>query len=367
MAEFLGLLAADGHVSADGRCVRFTNNDGSLRARAAQLWSRLFLGRAREWEGVSGFDATATVSAVDLVGAPTVGPWLRDQLYTRTGYKRVPAIVLNAGGDAPGAFLAGYYAGDGLKRETARASRPTAPSSRKASTGSTTHTIALRRYTPSNAASAWYYQLNVPSPVPVGAPHHLRKDPAEVRRVRPSARPSEWLFDLETESGVFCCGVGRVVVHNSERRGLEFVTRKITWHAAAIRLGLAEELRLGNLESHRDWGYAKDYVEAMWLMLQQDEPDDFVVATGVSHTVRDCLEIAFDHAGIEIDGRVHVDDALIRPAEVDLLVGDPTKAREQLDWTPTTSFEQLIRLMVDSDVKLLARSEGDVDRARDLL
>ena len=141
--------------------------------------------------------------------------------------------------------------------------------------------------------------------------------------------------------------------HEGPRRGLEFVTRKITWHAAAIKLGLADMLRLGNLEAERDWGYAKDYVEAMWLMLQRDDPQDYVIATGKAHSVRDCLEIAFDHAGIKIDEYVAIDDSLKRPAEVDHLVGDASKAKRELGWGPRTSFEQLIRLMVDADCKLL--------------
>jgi GDPmannose 4,6-dehydratase len=145
--------------------------------------------------------------------------------------------------------------------------------------------------------------------------------------------------------------------HESERRGLEFVTRKITWHAAAIKLGLAEKLYLGNLDAERDWGYAKDYVEAMWLMLQQEHPEDYVIATGVAHSVRGCLEIAFDQAGLEIDERVVVDESLKRPAEVDHLIGDAAKAKRDLGWEPRTSFEELIRLMVDSDLKLLANRD----------
>src|SRR5579875_1396945 len=142
--------------------------------------------------------------------------------------------------------------------------------------------------------------------------------------------------------------------HESPRRGREFVTRKITWHAAAIKLGLADKLKLGNLDAERDWGYAKDYVQAMWLMLQQDEPQDFVIATGKAHTVRRCLEIAFDQAGIEIGDHVEIDDSLRRPAEVDQLIGDPSKAERVLGWVPETSFEELIRLMVDADLQLLS-------------
>ncbi len=152
---------------------------------------------------------------------------------------------------------------------------------------------------------------------------------------------------------LFACS-GILFNHESERRGLEFVTRKITWHAAAIKLGLRDELALGNLEARRDWGYAKDYVEAMWLMLQQDEPDDYVIATGETNTVQRCVEVAFDQASLpDWEKYVRIDDRFKRPAEVDLLVGDHSKATRQLGWKPETSFDQLIRLMVDADMKSL--------------
>jgi GDPmannose 4,6-dehydratase len=143
--------------------------------------------------------------------------------------------------------------------------------------------------------------------------------------------------------------------HESPRRGLEFVTRKVTWHAAAIKLGLADKLRLGNLDAQRDWGYAKDYVEAMWMMLQQDDPQDYVIATGIAHSVRECVEIAFDQAGIPVADHIVIDDSLKRPAEVDHLIGDASKAKRELGWEPHTSFEELIRLMVDADYELLRR------------
>jgi len=137
--------------------------------------------------------------------------------------------------------------------------------------------------------------------------------------------------------------------HESPRRGLEFVTRKITWHAAALKLGLKAKLELGNLDAERDWGFAGDYVQAMWKMLQQDQPDDYVVATGVAHSVRDCVEIAFDHAGLSVDDHVVIDPGLLRPAEVEHLIGDASKARRALGWEPEVSFEDLIRMMVESD------------------
>ena len=150
--------------------------------------------------------------------------------------------------------------------------------------------------------------------------------------------------------------------HESARRGLEFVTRKITWHAAAIKLGMLEELRLGNLDAERDWGYARDYVEAMWMMLQQDEPQDFVIATGKAHSVRDCVNVAFEHVGLDPSRYVKTDDALKRPAEVDHLIGDYSKARRVMGWEPRTSFDELIRLMVDADLELLRRNGGALPR-----
>jgi GDPmannose 4,6-dehydratase len=145
--------------------------------------------------------------------------------------------------------------------------------------------------------------------------------------------------------------------HESERRGLEFVTRKISWHAAALKLGLTDKLQLGNLDARRDWGYAPDYVDAMWRMLQQDEADDYVVATGEAHSVRECVEVAFDHAGLSLEDKVEIDPAYLRPAEVEHLVGDSSKARRVLAWEPQTGFEQMIRKMVEADHKLLSRGE----------
>jgi GDPmannose 4,6-dehydratase len=142
--------------------------------------------------------------------------------------------------------------------------------------------------------------------------------------------------------------------HESPRRGLEFVTRKVTDGVARIKLGLASELRLGNLDAKRDWGFAGDYVEAMWLMLQQDTPDDYVIATGETHTVKELVQVAFDHAGLDWEKHVKLDPAFIRPAEVDLLIGDPAKAKKNLGWTPKVSFEQLVKMMVDADIERLS-------------
>ena len=143
--------------------------------------------------------------------------------------------------------------------------------------------------------------------------------------------------------------------HEGPRRGLEFVTRKISDGVARIKLGLADELRLGNLDAKRDWGYAGDYVEAMWMMLQEDEPDDYVIATGEAHSVRELVDAAFAHVGLDPEDHVRIDPKYLRPAEVEHLIGDPSKARDKLGWSPSTSFEEMVKLMVDSDLELLAR------------
>ncbi len=152
---------------------------------------------------------------------------------------------------------------------------------------------------------------------------------------------------------LFACS-GILFNHESPRRGLEFVTRKVTHGAASIKLGLSEKLALGNLDAERDWGYAKDYVEAMWLMLQQDEPEDFVIATNETHSVRELVDLSFEHVGLDPADHVEIDPRFLRPAEVEHLIGDPAKAREKLGWEPRTPFAELVKLMVDSDLELLA-------------
>ena len=153
-------------------------------------------------------------------------------------------------------------------------------------------------------------------------------------------------YNLHASSGI-------LFNHESPRRGLEFVTRKISYGAASIKLGLETKLALGNLDSKRDWGFAGDYVEAMWLMLQEDSPDDYVICTGETHSVREFCQVAFEHLGLTYEDHVEVDEKFFRPAEVDLLVGDYSKASSKLQWAPKTTFEELVTMMVDADMALL--------------
>ncbi len=162
-----------------------------------------------------------------------------------------------------------------------------------------------------------------------------------------------WITVNYRESYDIFAASGILFNHESPRRGIEFVTRKITYNAVKIKLGLLKELPLGNLEAKRDWGYAGDFVRAMWLMLQHDTPEDFVISTGESHSVRELVEIAFSRLDLDYNEYVTLDKQFMRPAEVDLLIGDSSKAKEKLGWEPTVGFRQLIEMMVDSDIKLV--------------
>jgi GDPmannose 4,6-dehydratase len=188
---------------------------------------------------------------------------------------------------------------------------------------------------------------STPPPQNEDTPFHPRS-PYAVAKVM-----GYWITVNYRESyGLFACN-GILFNHESERRGETFVTRKITRALARIKAGLQDKLYLGNLDAQRDWGYAPDYTDAMWRMLQADEPDDYVVATGEMHTVREFLEVAAGHVGLDWEAVVEIDPRYYRPAEVDALQGDPSKAREKLGWEPTVTFEELARIMVEADVKAL--------------
>jgi len=179
---------------------------------------------------------------------------------------------------------------------------------------------------------------------------------------------AHWMTVNYRESyDMFACS-GILFNHESPRRGETFVTRKITRAVAHIKAGLQDKVYMGNLESKRDWGYAKEYVEAMWLMLQQDKPDDYVIATGETHSVREFLEEAFNHAGLDYKKYVEFDKRYLRPAEVDVLIGDPSKAKKRLGWQPKTTFKELVKIMVDADVDELNRKlSGEISHTKEVI
>ena len=368
LAWLLGAFVGDGsaYLHRGHACAKFVNNDLTLRRRFAHAWQRVTCGWSSETQGVSGFRQGATVGALALNGASIFVQWLREQCYTEDGYKRVPQIVLNADGPTMVAFLEGYNATDGLKAGNARYIF------KNFKTNSPTLAmglwwlarVALDQQPVLNVdvgppeRPGPYYSMNLRTPVISNLGAHLRKDLAEVKRVVPLPDYDGWLYDLTTESGKFHAGVGECIIHNSPRRGLEFVTRKVSDGVARIKLGLAKELRMGNLDAQRDWGYAPDYVRAMWMMLQQPDADDYVISTGRTHSVQQLVETAFAHVGLDWREHVVIDPKFIRPAEVDRLIGDASKARRDLGWQPEITFEQLVAIMVDADLARLKHQKG---------
>jgi GDPmannose 4,6-dehydratase len=383
MAEFLGLIAADGYVPESTRTkVQFTNNDKTLQRRVAELWSRLFLGAARTSESPSGFGPNS-VTQTYLSGAGNeIVQWLRAQLYSKTGHKRVPSLILNSSLDVQAAFLHGYYSGDGLKAGSGDSVKTNSPLLAQGLLWLYANQGRMASVYAEHRNGRTYYQLNLPTANPLGAKgQHLKKPADEVRVIDPASPwDEEWVFDLETASERFTAGVGRIVVHNSPTRGETFVTRKITRALARIRLGLQDCVYLGNLDAKRDWGHARDYVEAQWLMLQQPQPEDYVIASGEQYSVRDFVDAAASVLGIKLawrgtgleesaivedsgDGKspkrgqtiVRVDPRYFRPTEVDSLLGDASKARKNLGWKPRVSFRELVTEMAQEDLKAAER------------
>ena len=339
----------------------FVGDGSSLRERFSETWRQVTCGWSSETVGASGFIPGNTVGALALNGAGVFARWLREVCYTEDGFKRVPAIVLNADAATWVSFLEGYNATDGLKAGSPRYQfknfKTNSPvlamglwwMARKA----LDQDVVLNVDVGPPERPGPFYSMNLRTPVITRKGAHLRKDLAEVKRCTPLPAYDGWLYDLATTSGRFHAGVGECVVHNSPRRGLEFVTRKVSDGVARIKLGLAKELRMGNLDARRDWGHAADYVQAMWLMLQQPVADDFVVATGETHSVEQLVDVAFSHVGLRWRDHIVIDPKFIRPAEVDLLIGDPAKAKRVLAWAPKITFEELVRGMVDADLARL--------------
>jgi GDPmannose 4,6-dehydratase len=409
-AELLGWLASDGWVARDGKHLCITSSSAKLRAEAVALWHAVG-GHGHAFKPTtSGFNSTKVVGQVYLTGIPD---WfLHIELYneelTEFGHrtKRVPWQVLNSAPEVMLAFLRGYNRGDGLKANRC------IYEFRNFKTNSATlaagllflidKTTGQRPNITVDESNAWgrrvfYFSLNFCSDSARGdqgraakfrtarelvgtgisqrqlardtglsrgflrqvaagyepAAHHLSKPFNEVKKIIALDEYDGWFYDLETESGTFHAGVGRAWVHNSPRRGETFVSRKITRAVARIKAGLQDKLYLGNLDARRDWGYAKEYVTAMWMMLQQPVAEDFVIATGESHTIREFLDLAFGRVGLDWREFVEIDPRYYRPSEVDHLRGDASKAKRVLGWTPTVRFPELVALMVDADMQLL--------------
>ncbi len=369
-AWLLGFLVAEGYISEAGK-VQVTTQDRALLDRVAASWRKIAGGEIGETVTPSGFEGGNPAIQMRLTGNCAYGRFLWGEIYTRHGDKRIPKRILNADRTVRLAFLEGYHAGVGLKSTPCTygfQGFKTASAVLAAGLYWLAHTTLDQRaiLCLETRGDRTYYQLNLNSPdVPGQKGAHLRRPLDEVVKTEPLAYDG-WLFDLATTTGTFHAGIGQGWIHNSPRRGETFVTRKITRAIARIVAGQQKKLYLGNLDAKRDWGYAKDYVEAMWLMLQQDKPDDYVVATGETHSVREFLLEAFGYVQLDWEEYVEIDPRYFRPSEVDLLIGDATKARAQLGWQPRVSFAELVRLMVDADMEALGLTPPSGRESQDI-
>ncbi len=378
-AKFLGYLVGDGYISEDGK-IRLLGSDKEKIENIAKLLTNKFGWSYRVYtNGPGGFETSKKdIWNVDINNDADFGKWLRKEIYTRhSKEKKVPTFILNATKEVKKAFFEGYYEADG------RDSGHEKYKYKGFTTNSATLCLGLiyifksfSNQVPKVKAeykdTKRYYHVQFRTPEEINKDKHLKETLNEVIKILETETENGWLFDIQTKSGTFATGVNLCKVHNSPLRGVEFVTRKITYSLARIKYGLQDKLVLGNLDAKRDWGYAKEYVEGMWLMLQQDEPEDYVLATGETHTVREFVEKAAEIAGFNIEWEgegvntkgidkktgkiiVEVSPEFYRPAEVDILIGDYTKAKKKLGWEPKTKFEKLVEIMMEADLKRVSK------------
>lgn len=374
-ARLLGLFCADGCVSlSEGYySASYRKNSEALRGEVTRLWVAATAGRVSEMPGVSGFSGKLT-GGLNLMGESAFIEYIHSIVYTSSGHKRVPRVILNSDSATWLEFLRGYNDGDGLKAgygdrefKNFKTSSPTLAAGLWWLASSVLKQrlvlnvdFVVDEADPNGGMRA-YYSINLNAEDNGGGKgKHLIKPQNEIKRVIPETYRG-WLYDIETESGTFHAGPGNLVIHNSPRRGAEFVTQKIVNGVARISLGLQRELRLGNMDAKRDWGHARDFVEAMWLMVQRPEPDDYVIATGVAHTIGQFADAAFSHVGLSWRDYVKIDETFMRPSDVHDLCGDASKARAILGWQPKISFKELVEEMVEAAIvraKLEVVEEG---------
>jgi GDPmannose 4,6-dehydratase len=348
-AKLLGLLCGDGYVCSDGGSARFTNLDKLLRDKASDLFIKITGGNTREDHTKYSGYTSDIVPSVEFSNASAFFQKWRSELYDERGKKKIPIRILNSTKEVQSAFLSGYNDADGLKagyfmnREF---------KSFKTNSAALAQGLCFLSENLGYRLSVYmdreYYSINVGLKNPQKG-KHLQKPLEQIRKIS-KVKHVGWLFDLATKSSTFSAGVGRTWIHNSPRRGENFVTLKIARGLVLAYLGKQKEIVLGNLEARRDWGYAKEFVEAMWLMMQQNKPDDFVIATGESHTVREFLDEGAHYLGIDWEPLVKIDPRYFRPTEVDYLLGDASKAKRILGWEPRVKFKELVRLMIDAEL-----------------
>ncbi len=434
-AELLGAIIGDGYVT--NKKVQLTSKSKEKLAYFEEIWLSMDMSnKVTYWQTPSGFNKREMIWQMRLTGI--ANKWAKKyELYTIAQKKRIPFQILNSPKNIQLSFLKGYNYADGLK------SNPCVYEFKNFKTNSATLAAGLvfllkkttgqeyninLEYVHNFGKNRIYYSINILSDSKKGQNHRnsiqkyelVKAAIAEGKGQRQTNRDTGisrsfiskvekgyipdgrhpltkannvikkiidlpdydgWFYDITTESGTFHCGIGQGHVHNSPLRGETFVTRKITRAVARIALGLQEKCYLGNLDAKRDWGHAKDYVHAMWLMLQQDKPEDYVIATGEAHSVRDFVKFAFQEVGMEIEFKgegidekgtvkacnnekfqlpigtevIAVDERYFRPTEVELLIGDPSKAKKELNWQPEYTLQSLVAEMVQEDLKLFEK------------
>ena len=390
--EFIGMIAGDGYVNEENN-IRFINSSEEIRNYCISLFEKICnkYGKELKWKyypSRSGFNREKIVGYIDFINSR----WFinRKDLYNEDRTKRIPKNILNTTIENKFAFLKGYNSAYGLKSnkcvylfknfKTNSAVLACGLIYLLNSTTKQEYNITLKRKVDKDIIR-FYYSINILSNSRFSKRNSFEKmelinkiknqdikfkEVNTVKKIIEHYNYDGWFYDLETESGTFFCGVGQGLVHNSPRRAHNFVTRKITIGLGKILRGETDRLVMGNLDSKRDWGHAKDYVYGIWLTMQQDTPDDFVLSTNEYHSVREFIEKAFALRGFDIvwkgtgineigydknTGRelIFVSEKYFRPAEVDELLGDSTKARTVLGWKPEITFDQLVQEMVDYD------------------
>lgn len=356
MARFLGYMVADGSIYESDKNMRmkYTKNDDKLRNEVSVLANKLFMFNATEGLSASGFSNNKVKYISFTNSSQEILRYLRSLIYHKDGKKKVPQIILNSSIEAMKSFFDAYYDGDGLKKHKGNF--------KYASIKSNSALLMQGLYYISQVALGLeclfysfqqngftYYCINFNKKDSKFGKNFLKNKKEVTKNFE--IDEEKWVYDIETENGELQLGIGNIVVANSPLRGLEFVTRKISYHVAMIKKGYTKELRLGNIDSKRDWGYAGDYVEAMWLMLQQNEAKDYVIGTGETHSIKEFLEIAFNHVGLNWQEYVVIDDAFKRPVDVNSLCADTGRIKKELGWEPKVKFEELVRMMIDSDME----------------
>ncbi|MFH1877991.1 MAG: GDP-mannose 4,6-dehydratase, partial [Candidatus Omnitrophota bacterium] len=291
------------------------------------------------------------------------GLWLRKHIYASRGEKKIPRFILNNNVRIKLAFFNGYYGADGRKKGNERYYyKGWTTKSAVLNLGlifllkTLTGQIAKTKVEFASGGRYYYTQLRT---LKTARGKHLLKQLNEVIKIdRVNNFKEGTLFDLQTGTHTFASGANLIKIHNSPRRGFEFVTRKITSAAAQIKLGMMDKLYLGNLEAKRDWGHAKEYVKVMHAMLQQKSPEDYVVGTGETHSVREFVERAFNELDLDYKKHVEIDKNFFRPAEVDLLIADCSKAKKDLNWEYSLTFNDLVSEMVRKDYEYFSENKG---------